>query len=177
MYPELKEKGFEDGNYGIIAVMLSVLEANVAIVCGTSFSYRHTEISADHLSFMTACLPMLRYYDWYTWWSARFDMFKEWLWKDKDGNASGKELRTQTVGPPRSKDVESGHTPRPSYSPQLDDVHQSPPELEAGPFQLPASPSIPRLPDAERHESEDIEMNDLQYGRAAYVNGVLYRDV
>lgn len=39
MYQNSEEKGFKDGNYGIIAVMLSVLEANVAIVCGMFVFY------------------------------------------------------------------------------------------------------------------------------------------
>lgn len=176
LYQKSEEKGFEDGNFGIIAVMLSVLEANVAIVCGMSFLYRLTKISADRLFSMTACLPTLRYYSWYTWWSARYCTFQEWLWKDKDGNDSGRELRSQTVGPPKPKDVESGQTPKPPYSPQLNDVHQSPGELMAEPIHSPALPFIPRLPSAERNET-DIEMNDLQDVYVAYTNEMPYRDV
>ena len=176
LYQKSDEKGFEDGNFGIIAVMLSVLEANVAIVCGMSFLYCLTQISADRLFFMTACLSVLRYHSWYTWWSARCCTFEEWLWKDKDGNASGKELRSQTVGPPKPTDVERGQTPQPLYSPQLDDVHQSPIELIAEPIHSPALPLFPRLPSAEIHE--DIEMmNDLQDVYVAYTNEMPYRDV
>ena len=98
VYQKSEEKGFEDGRSGIIAVMLSVLKANVAIVCGMSFLYHLTKIPVDRLFFMTACLPTLRYYSWH-----RYCMFKEWLWKDKDGNACGKELRSRTVSPPNQK--------------------------------------------------------------------------
>ena len=44
LYEKSEGKGFEDGNLGIIAVMLSVLEANAAIICGMSFLHRLTKI-------------------------------------------------------------------------------------------------------------------------------------
>lgn len=164
MYQRSEEKGFEDGNYGTIAVMLSVLEGNVAIVCGMFLLYCVTTTSADSLFFMTACLPALRYYSWYTWWSARYRKFIEWLWKDKEGHASGIELRNQTIGLSKPKDAQSGAIPRPPYSPQLNDVHLSPGELMAEPIDSSTLPLIPRLPSVERHESEDVaHMNEMAY--------------
>ena len=132
--------------------------------------------SADHPFVMTACLPTLRYYTWYTYWSARYCKFIEWLWQEKDGHASGKELRSQTVGPPKRKGVESGETPELPCSPPLNHVAYSPRELMADPTGSP-SPFIPRLSSAERLGQEGIEMNDLRNVYTAQTNERPYRDV